>query len=159
MLTCGWTLGCLRVSAVVSSAAVCSPVVGTWASPCLGCCEQRRCVLTCWWTLGRLRVSAVVSSTAVDTGALVSLSVMVFSGSLRRSAVAGPHSNSVFSFSWNFHTVFHSGCTSVHPQQWCRGVPLSPHPLPHKSYQCFLRLVSKGNRSKSKNKQMGPNQT
>ena len=29
----------------------------------------------------------------------------------------------------------------------------------HKSYQCFLRSVSQGNRNKSKNKQMGPNQT
>ena len=31
--------------------------------------------------------------------------------------------------------------------------------LGHKSYQCFLRSVSQGNRNKSKNKQMGPNQT
>ena len=29
----------------------------------------------------------------------------------------------------------------------------------HKSYQCFLRSVSQGNGNKSKNKQMGPNQT
>ena len=29
----------------------------------------------------------------------------------------------------------------------------------HKSYQCFLRSVSQGNRNKSKNKQVGPNQT
>ena len=29
----------------------------------------------------------------------------------------------------------------------------------HKSYQCFLRLISQGNRNKSKNKQMKPNQT
>ena len=29
----------------------------------------------------------------------------------------------------------------------------------HKSYQWFLRSVSQGNRNKSKNKQIGPNQT
>ena len=29
----------------------------------------------------------------------------------------------------------------------------------HKSYQCFLRSVSQGNRNKSKNKKVGPNQT
>ena len=31
--------------------------------------------------------------------------------------------------------------------------------LQHKLYQYFLRLVFQGNRNKSKNKQMGPNQT
>ena len=30
--------------------------------------------------------------------------------------------------------------------------------LQHKSYQCFLRSISKGNRNKDKNKQMGANQ-
>ena len=30
--------------------------------------------------------------------------------------------------------------------------------LGHKSYQCFLRSVSHGNRNKSKHKQMGPNE-
>ena len=31
--------------------------------------------------------------------------------------------------------------------------------LRHKSYQCFLRSVSQGNRNKDKNKQMGPDQS
>ena len=30
--------------------------------------------------------------------------------------------------------------------------------LQHKSYQCFLRSISQGNRNKDKNKQMGANQ-
>ena len=36
---------------------------------------------------------------------------------------------------------------------------ISRNILWHKSYQCFLRSVSQGNRNKSKNKQMGPSQT
>ena len=91
--------------------------------------------------LACFHVLAIVNSAAMNNGIHVFFPILVSSGYMPRSGIAGSYDGFIPGFLRNCHNVIHSGCIDLHSHQQCKSIPFSPQTLRHLLFVDFLMMA------------------